>query len=237
MRGVEHHTPDPPEGMRGSCGDWRAQRRQRAPHEQGSRDHPGLQAGAMEEEMEEEQGERGELDEVDTVHPQASGGVESSDAVVNSVEAPQPGNAMVRSVEPVAEEVEDEEADQELEQGMQRGGIQPALLNQRLRGANEQEAQSEEEGSLATHVPAWRLLLEQAHVVWLRASPEALLERVRAQGDTRPMEGWADPLQAIRRIEEARRPSYALAHQRVNTEEHDLEASILDIIEEHHMDS
>lgn len=73
-------------------------------------------------------------------------------------------------------------------------------------------------GSLVLEEVAWRMLLGGAEVVWLQASPEAHLERVRQQGDLRPMSGWANPLAELQRILERRAPLYGQAHRTLDTE-------------------
>lgn len=73
-------------------------------------------------------------------------------------------------------------------------------------------------GSLVTAEPTWRRVRQSARTVWLRASPERLLERVRAQGDLRPMRGRADPLGELRELLARRAPLYALAERVVDTD-------------------
>ncbi len=73
-------------------------------------------------------------------------------------------------------------------------------------------------GSLAADERTYGMLLEHAHVVWLQASPQEHLRRVREQGDLRPMRGRADPLGELRGILAARQPAYGRAHQQLDTE-------------------
>ena len=72
-------------------------------------------------------------------------------------------------------------------------------------------------GSLVTEDRLLELLREHCKVVWLRASPEEHLKRVREQGDLRPLEGFADPLAQLRAILEERTPLYAQADLEVWT--------------------
>lgn len=72
-------------------------------------------------------------------------------------------------------------------------------------------------GSLVTDEELYGLLRRHARVVWLRASPEAHLQRVQAQGDLRPMQGRSDALGELRAILDARTPLYRLADQAVDT--------------------
>jgi XRE family aerobic/anaerobic benzoate catabolism transcriptional regulator len=72
-------------------------------------------------------------------------------------------------------------------------------------------------GSLVTEHRLLELLREHCKVVWLRASPEEHLRRVREQGDLRPLAGFADPLSQLRAILEERTPLYGQADLEVWT--------------------
>ncbi len=74
-------------------------------------------------------------------------------------------------------------------------------------------------GGLVTHPGNWSLLRERARTVWLRASPEAHLRRVEAQGDLRPMAGRPAALDELKGILRARAALYAQADIAVDTEE------------------
>ena len=63
-----------------------------------------------------------------------------------------------------------------------------------------------------------RLLREGARTVWLQASPDAHLERVRAQGDLRPMRGWADPRAVLQTILAERASLYGQADVALDTD-------------------
>ncbi len=66
-------------------------------------------------------------------------------------------------------------------------------------------------GSLPTSAAAWQLLRDRARTVWLQASPRSHLERVRAQGDLRPMRGRPDALGELEQILREREPLYGQA--------------------------
>lgn len=85
-------------------------------------------------------------------------------------------------------------------------------------------------GSLVLDDTAYGLLREHSRVVWLQATPEAHLERVRAQGDTRPMAGRDDALGELRQILQDRSPLYGLAHQQVDTVMEGFEGSIQAVV-------
>ncbi|MCB9761262.1 MAG: helix-turn-helix domain-containing protein [Alphaproteobacteria bacterium] len=72
-------------------------------------------------------------------------------------------------------------------------------------------------GSLVTDPELFEVLRRRATVVWLRATPEAHLQRVQEQGDLRPMAGRPDALGELRAILAAREPLYALADRQVDT--------------------
>ncbi len=72
-------------------------------------------------------------------------------------------------------------------------------------------------GSIVQATTTWRVLREGARTVWLQASPAAHLERVRAQGDLRPMRGWANPQAALEAILAERSVLYGQAEQHLDT--------------------
>ena len=73
-------------------------------------------------------------------------------------------------------------------------------------------------GSIVASETNFARLRETCHTVWLRASPEAHLERVRAQGDRRPMRGHPRALDEIRGILEERREAHGLCEVEVDTD-------------------
>ena len=81
-------------------------------------------------------------------------------------------------------------------------------------------------GSIVMDDEAYARLRASSQTVWLRASPEEHLARVRAQGDMRPMSGREDPLGELRAILVQRRPLYALSQEQVNTSELGLQGSV-----------
>jgi XRE family aerobic/anaerobic benzoate catabolism transcriptional regulator len=84
-------------------------------------------------------------------------------------------------------------------------------------------------GSIVRSSEAWQLLRDGARTVWLQASPEAHLERVRAQGDLRPMRGWADPRAALQSILDERASLYGQADVALDTDDLGI-AGVLDAI-------
>lgn len=72
-------------------------------------------------------------------------------------------------------------------------------------------------GSVVADEASWALLERRAVVVWLQAPPRVHLDRVTAQGDTRPMQGFDDALSELESLLRAREPLYRRAHHRVDT--------------------
>jgi XRE family aerobic/anaerobic benzoate catabolism transcriptional regulator len=64
-------------------------------------------------------------------------------------------------------------------------------------------------GSIVQDAQGFERLRATCRTVWLRAEPEEHLERVRAQGDTRPMRARPRALEELRALLAARAPLYA----------------------------
>lgn len=69
-------------------------------------------------------------------------------------------------------------------------------------------------------------VLGNFHTIWLQATPEAHMARVRAQGDERPMAGHPQAMVQLRNILKRREGLYARAHARLNTSEAPLEDTV-----------
>lgn len=73
-------------------------------------------------------------------------------------------------------------------------------------------------GSLVSEKETFDLLLGRFYTVWLRASPEAHMQRVAAQGDFRPMEGKMDEaMDDLKHILAEREPYYQAANYTLDT--------------------
>jgi len=73
-------------------------------------------------------------------------------------------------------------------------------------------------GSIVTAPDTWKRLQEGARTVWLMASPASHLERVRAQGDLRPMRGRPNALTELKAILDERSGLYAQADLHLDTD-------------------
>ena len=72
-------------------------------------------------------------------------------------------------------------------------------------------------GGIVGEAENYDLLLGGFHTVWLRASPEEHMARVRAQGDERPMAGNPRAMDELRGILEARDRLYSQADAQLST--------------------
>lgn len=72
-------------------------------------------------------------------------------------------------------------------------------------------------GSIVSERATYDLLLSTCYTVWLKASPEEHMERVIAQGDTRPMAGNAQAMDDLRRILDSRVSLYGQADAIIDT--------------------
>jgi len=73
-------------------------------------------------------------------------------------------------------------------------------------------------GSIVTASDTWRRLQGRVLTVWLQASPASHLERVRAQGDLRPMQGRPNAKAELESILEERADLYAEADVHLDTD-------------------
>jgi len=69
-------------------------------------------------------------------------------------------------------------------------------------------------GGAFIHPPTRELLLEQAHVVWLKGDLDTLVERV-SRNDNRPLLIGTDKRQKMRELMNVRHPIYAKAHVKI----------------------
>jgi XRE family aerobic/anaerobic benzoate catabolism transcriptional regulator len=72
-------------------------------------------------------------------------------------------------------------------------------------------------GSLVSEAATYEHLLSNCFTIWLRATPEEHMERVIAQGDTRPMSGNREAMQELRGILAGREALYRRADVSVDT--------------------
>lgn len=72
-------------------------------------------------------------------------------------------------------------------------------------------------GSVVVDVESWELIKRRCFTVWLHASPNEFMRRMRKQGDTRPMQGRPSAMDELRALLARREPLYAESHLVVRT--------------------
>ena len=72
-------------------------------------------------------------------------------------------------------------------------------------------------GGIVSEPDTYDFLLRNFHTIWLKATPEEHMNRVRAQGDYRPMAGNAKAMEELQSILTSREALYANAARTVNT--------------------
>jgi XRE family transcriptional regulator, aerobic/anaerobic benzoate catabolism transcriptional regulator len=84
-------------------------------------------------------------------------------------------------------------------------------------------------GSLVSEAATFERLLAMCYTVWLKASPEDHMQRVVAQGDTRPMADNREAMQDLLRILEAREQLYGRADFCLDTSRNSVEKCIAEL--------
>lgn len=72
-------------------------------------------------------------------------------------------------------------------------------------------------GGIVAEPPTYARLLERFHSVWIKTTPAEHIQRVRAQGDLRPMQGNPAAMGQLKALLEERTPLYARAEAQVDT--------------------
>lgn len=85
-------------------------------------------------------------------------------------------------------------------------------------------------GGIVAEPETFALLLRRFHTIWLRASPEEHMARVRAQGDERPMAGNPKAMEELRSILTSRETLYARADAVLDTSGLDRDAALARLV-------
>lgn len=80
-------------------------------------------------------------------------------------------------------------------------------------------------GGIVSEPSTFSNLLQNFHTIWLKASPEEHMERVRLQGDSRPMAGNPKAMDELRSILTSRSSLYAQADSMLDTSGNSVEHS------------
>lgn len=84
-------------------------------------------------------------------------------------------------------------------------------------------------GGIVTEPDTFKTLLAHFHTIWIKASPEEHMSRVRNQGDIRPMADNPDAMMQLKNILKSREPLYARARTQLDTSGKTLETSAKDL--------
>jgi XRE family aerobic/anaerobic benzoate catabolism transcriptional regulator len=87
-------------------------------------------------------------------------------------------------------------------------------------------------GGIVSDPATFNLLLSHCYTVWLQASPKDHMERVLAQGDTRPMLGNREAMEDLKSILDSRTPFYSKADLTFNTSELTQETAFFSLAEQ-----
>ncbi|MEP5729004.1 MAG: helix-turn-helix transcriptional regulator [Sulfitobacter sp.] len=85
-------------------------------------------------------------------------------------------------------------------------------------------------GGIVAQETTYSRLLERFHTVWIKTSPPEHMQRVRAQGDHRPMQGNPAAMAHLRALLTSREPLYARAEAQVNTANRAVRSSLNDLL-------
>lgn len=72
-------------------------------------------------------------------------------------------------------------------------------------------------GSIVTDAESWELIKRRCFTVWLHATPAEFMNRMRRQGDTRPMQGRPAAMAELRDLLQRREPLYAESQLHIKT--------------------
>lgn len=85
-------------------------------------------------------------------------------------------------------------------------------------------------GGIVAEPTTYSRLLQRFHTVWVHTSPSEYMQRVRAQGDVRPMEGNPAAMTQLKNLLDTRTPLYARADAQINTSNRPVKASLNDLL-------
>lgn len=85
-------------------------------------------------------------------------------------------------------------------------------------------------GGIVSNRATFAHLCAATHTIWLRAAPEDHMDRVRAQGDMRPMEGNPQAMDQLRSLLARREVQYSRAGAVLETSGRTVERSIRDLL-------
>lgn len=85
-------------------------------------------------------------------------------------------------------------------------------------------------GGIVAEPSTYNTVRSQFHTIWVKASPEEHMARVRSQGDMRPMEGNPEAMEQLRTILKSRESLYQRAHAALDTSGKSLDDSTQELV-------
>lgn len=86
-------------------------------------------------------------------------------------------------------------------------------------------------GGIVAEPDTYNTLLQHFHTIWVRATPEEHMARVRAQGDTRPMAGNPEAMEQLRHILTSREALYERALAKLETSGRAVDESLQELLD------
>lgn len=84
-------------------------------------------------------------------------------------------------------------------------------------------------GGVVEEANTYNAVLSRFHSIWLKASPNEHMDRVREQGDMRPMEGNPKAMDQLREILETRESRYAQADYQLDTSGKSIKSTLTEL--------
>ncbi len=85
-------------------------------------------------------------------------------------------------------------------------------------------------GGIVAEPATYARLLQRFHTIWVHTSPAEYMQRVRAQGDVRPMEGNPAAMTQLKNLLDTRKSLYERADAQVNTSNRPVKTSLGDLL-------
>lgn len=86
-------------------------------------------------------------------------------------------------------------------------------------------------GGIVAAPDTYTTLLNRFHTIWIKAQPAEHMDRVRAQGDTRPMAGNPEAMKELKSILTSREALYEKAQTSLDTSGKSLDQSLTDLLQ------
>ena len=85
-------------------------------------------------------------------------------------------------------------------------------------------------GGIVSEPDTFAFLLAHYHTIWLKAKPDEHMNRVREQGDTRPMAGFPAAMDSLKSILASREALYTRSDAEIDTSGRTVEESLADLL-------